>query len=259
MYYWIRYLSLYVIINSLIACTPSTSTTSNPPLASDSLDQNASKKVVLWTRTEALSMQAAFDKEIEEVSATTKNKFKALPTAFHRCFKDQFKRLGPWPEIKNNTCELNLTSAGYALKHKIDSAAYHIFVPLEIDSQYNWAIESKINVISLDSTSLFGLHIGYDEQLQLGTFFRINPLIKKLTIMNCSEDSILHFLNQKNFKIIKDSMNTLRVESYQKFWFYYLNDTLVYCHPAKPLESNKFGYTIDGRAHLNSAYFQIQW
>ncbi len=257
---FVRFYAFFLCPFLLFSCEPAPTTSSQQPTQKKQDKPNTSEtQDPKWAKKKADLIQSAIDKDNKGTLGLTNDRLSAPASAFHRSFKDEFKRLGPWPALKNQQNQLCLNNYGYAIKHTVDSTAFHVSVPLQIDTMYNWAIESKIRLITLDSSSLFGLHIGYHATQKTGNFLLINPIEGSLTIKKVCKDSLVYYLQNRPCAAISKTVNTLRIESTDHFWFYYLNNYLVYCHPSAAITHDKFGFSIDGRAQLEAAYFQIQW
>ena len=121
------------------------------------------KKDIYIDREHREELQAALLSDKEGNLLLPASQMIGKETDFHRNFKDEFKRAGPWVEEKTRISDLSISDSTYYIKHKDKEKSYFVYVPLAIDGKLNWAIETKISMLHLADSSKYGLTFGMDE------------------------------------------------------------------------------------------------
>ncbi len=229
------------------------------PAVTPQNDSSEMKKDIYIDREHREQLQAAILSDVEGNLLLPAKQMMGKEEDFHRTFRDDFKRAGPWVEEKTRVSALYISDSTYFIKHKAKKKSYFVFVPLAIDGKLNWAIETQLSNRNLPDSSKYGIVFGMNEQTGSKHVFYIDCNHKLLNIASYENEGHRIIVDNKVCKTIEETDNVMRIESIDKFWYYYVNEHLVYCEPARELYKDKFGIGIDGAGSISSDYFQIQW
>jgi hypothetical protein len=233
--------------------------TQETPVQTTQNESSEMKKDIYIDRNHREELQAAILIDLEGNLILPAKQMMGKDEDFHRTFRDDFKRAGPWVEERTRVSDLYISDSSYYIKHKDKKKSYFVFVPLAIDGQLNWAIETQLSKRNLPDSSKYGLVFGMDEETGNKHLFYIDCNNKLLSIANVETVGQKLTINNRPCKAIDNNDNVLRIECIDEFWYYYVNDHLVYCEAARKLYKDKFGIGIDGSGSISSDYFQIQW
>ncbi len=218
------------------------------------------KMGLIVDRKNRLTLYKAFKNDTEGNMVFPGKNIMGKERDFENTFTDNFESNGPW--VIGNTKEYSMSiSAGkYLIKNKSEKAAHYSYVPMGgIENNKNWGIEASLQSIEISNDQSFGLVYGMDETSNDKNVFFIDPINKTFSIIAFEDEKWNITESRKNCEVVNKDNNTIRVENIDQFWYYYINDSLVYCKPAGKLFEKKFGFGVDGDGTISVKYFKVHW
>ena len=177
---------------------------------------------------------------------------------FENIFEERFLEAGPWTIGSTEGYDLELCRWGYRFRNKKKGSQF-TFLEKKVDPARPWGVEMDIQAVEVSPGALFGILFGLDKATNDQMIFVINPINRVFYVSKHEKKMWGHLARREFTPAVGDWHTTLRVDQVEGYWQYFVDEWLVYCHPAETLPGLGFGIIISQPATIDNSRLKVQW
>ena len=163
-----------------------------------------------------------------------------------------------WSSVYQNDYDLYITNGKYYLDHKLNEKGRITYITREFDNSKDFEIESKLQHVSGDTNSPYGVLWGKKDSNYFQFLITATGYYKVNRVINNQSEDIIKWTKTSTINEGDGRENSVKITREGDYYKFYINNTYVTRIDFENFFGNEIGYSVYYRQKIAIDYLSIK-